>query len=106
MRHLIIGAGPAGVVAAESLRQLDSTSDIVLIGDELEPPYSRMAIPYLLRGRITEEGTFLRKSARYFEDRRIDIVQERVAAISTDDKSVRFESGDVETYDRLLIATG
>ncbi|MBO68306.1 MAG: FAD-dependent oxidoreductase [Acidiferrobacteraceae bacterium] len=106
MRHLIIGAGPAGVVAAETLRQLDSSSDILLIGDESEPPYSRMAIPYLLRGRIGEEGTYLRKSARYFEERRIEILQERVSTISTDNRSVRLESGNVEAYDRLLIATG
>ena len=39
MRHVIIGAGPAGVVAAETLRGLDSQSAITLIGDEPEPPY-------------------------------------------------------------------
>ena len=83
MRHLIIGAGPAGVVAAESLRQLDPGSDIALIGDESEPPYSRMAIPYLLSGRIGEAGTYLRKSTGYFEEQNIEVVQDRVAAIST-----------------------
>ena len=40
MRHVIIGAGPAGVVAAETLRGLDSQAEILLIGDEPEPPYS------------------------------------------------------------------
>ena len=54
--HVIIGNGPAGVVAAETLRRVDPHSEITLIGDEAEPPYSRMAIPYLLMGRIGEEG--------------------------------------------------
>ena len=45
MQHVIVGAGPAGVVAAETLRKGDRAADIVLIGDEPEPPYSRMAIP-------------------------------------------------------------
>ncbi len=33
-----------------------SADDIVLLGDEPEPPYSRMAIPYLLIGNIDEHG--------------------------------------------------
>ena len=31
---IIIGAGPAGVVAAETLRKLDSDGEITIIGDE------------------------------------------------------------------------
>jgi NAD(P)H-nitrite reductase large subunit len=106
MRHLIIGAGPAGVVAAESLRQLDPASDIALIGDESEPPYSRMAIPYLLIDRIDEAGTYLRKSTGYFEEKNIEVIQDRVAAISTQNRFVTLASGDSRAYDRLLIATG
>ena len=56
-RHVIIGNGPAGVVAAETLRRADAEAEITLIGDEAEPPYSRMAIPYLLMGQIDEAGT-------------------------------------------------
>ena len=46
MKHVIIGAGPAGVVASETLYKLDPSAQIVIIGNESEPPYSRMAIPY------------------------------------------------------------
>ena len=45
MTYVVVGAGPAGVVAAETLRKADADSEIVLIGNEPEPPYSRMAIP-------------------------------------------------------------
>ena len=71
MKHLIIGNGPAGVIAAETLRKLDASADIVLAGDEPEPPYSRMAIPYLLSGSIDEGGTYLRKEPDHFGSRRI-----------------------------------
>ena len=54
MNHVIIGAGPAGVVAAETLKKLDPESNVTLIGNEPEPPYSRMAIPYLLIENIDE----------------------------------------------------
>ncbi len=50
MDHVIIGAGPAGVVAAETLRHCDPEGRVTIVGDEPEPPYSRMAIPYFLSG--------------------------------------------------------
>ena len=42
------GFGFAGVIAAETIRKLAPLDAITLIGDEPEPSYSRMAIPYLL----------------------------------------------------------
>ena len=57
MKHIILGNGPAGVVAAERLRRAAPTDDILLVGNEDAPPYSRMAIPYFLIGKIGEEGT-------------------------------------------------
>lgn len=75
MKHLIIGNGPAGVIAAEALRRLDPTAEIVVVGDEAEPPYSRMAIPYLLMGNIAEQGTYLRKDAGHFQRLNIRLVQ-------------------------------
>ena len=38
MDYVILGAGPAGVIAAENLRKTDSAGKITLIGDEPEPP--------------------------------------------------------------------
>ena len=66
--HLILGAGPAGVIAAETIRKHAPLDSITLVGDEPEPPYSRMAIPYLLMGHIDESGTYLRKSDTHFAD--------------------------------------
>ncbi|MCH7555148.1 MAG: NAD(P)/FAD-dependent oxidoreductase, partial [Proteobacteria bacterium] len=60
MDYIIIGAGPAGVIAAETLRKCDPSGAITVIGSEAEAPYSRMAIPYLLAENIAEEGTHLR----------------------------------------------
>ena len=63
MGHVIVGNGPAGVIAAETLRAQRQDDDIIVVGDEPEPPYSRMAIRYLLIGDIGEDGTHLRKDA-------------------------------------------
>ena len=106
MRHVIIGAGPAGVVAAEHLRKLDKNCSITLVGDEPEPPYSRMAIPYFLIGNIKEQGTHLRKTEGWFETLNIDIKQHRADSVDTQKKEVSLEGGETLTYDKLLVCTG
>jgi NAD(P)H-nitrite reductase large subunit len=106
MRHLIIGAGPAGVIAAEQLRKLSPTDEITIIGDEPERPYSRMAIPYLLINNIDEQGTHLRKSAQHFDQLCIRVVRQRVTKINTAKNQLTLEDGSTHDYDRLLIATG
>ena len=106
MKHIILGNGPTGVVAAETLRRAAPHDNILLVGDEAAPPYSRMAIPYLLEGSIDEAGTYLRKTADHFK--RLGIQQRQGLAVSVDvaKRSVRFDDGAFEDYDRLLIATG
>jgi NAD(P)H-nitrite reductase large subunit len=106
MKHVIVGNGPAGVVAAETLRKLDPGASIALIGDEPEPPYSRMALPYLMMGNIDESGTYLRKDAGHFARLGIDLVQDRVEAVFPETTSLHLASGAALPYDRLLIATG
>lgn len=106
MKHVIIGAGPAGVIAAETLRKVDPSSSVSIIGEEKEPPYSRMALPYYLYGKIDEAGTYLRKSDSHFTDARIDIVQDRVSAIDSKGKKLKLDSGKSVDYDKLLIAAG
>jgi len=106
MKHVIIGNGPAGVVAAETLRKLDPDAAIDLVGDEPSPPYSRMAIPYLLAGGIDEAGTRLRKDPAHFDRLGIRLVHSRVEALDAAAKRLRFAGGTQGGYDRLLIATG
>ncbi len=106
MKHVIIGNGPSGVVAAETLRKLDPRAEIVLVGDEPEPPYSRMAIPYLLMGNIGEQGTHLRKQPDHFTNLKIRLVNARAEKLDTAAKNVKLANGETLPYDRLLIATG
>ena len=106
MQHLIIGAGPAGVVAAETLRKADPDADIAIIGDEPEPPYSRMAIPYYLIDNIDESGTYLRDPKQHFASLDIEVVQQRVDKIDTTGKTVALADGSSRAYDKLLLATG
>jgi len=104
--HVILGAGPAGVIAAETIRKQAPLDAITLIGDEPEPSYSRMAIPYLLMGNVDEAGTYLRKSPTHFADLKINVVQDRVRTVDSAGKTLTLKSGDSLSFDTLLIATG
>ena len=105
-QHVILGAGPAGVIAAETLRKHAPNDRITLVGDEHEPPYSRMAIPYLLIGNIDERGTYLRKSDDHFERLCIEVVRARAQSVNTQKREIQLDNGQTLPFDRLLIATG
>ncbi len=106
MNYVILGAGPAGVTAAETIRQVDKTGSITLIGGEPEPPYSRMAIPYLLAGNINEHGTFLRQDDKHYDKSAIVYKMGRVGGVDTVGKKLYMSGGETLAYDKLLIATG
>jgi NADPH-dependent 2,4-dienoyl-CoA reductase/sulfur reductase-like enzyme len=106
MTYVIIGAGPAGVTAADTLRKTDPNAEVVMIGGEPEPPYSRMAIPYVLTGIIEEEGTYLRKDDDHYGVQKISYRQGIVESVDAKAKVFRLADGSDQPYEKLLIATG
>lgn len=106
MKYVILGAGPAGVVAAETLRKADPSGQVILVGGEDAPPYSRMAIPYMLTGKITEDGTYLRKTSEHYD--RLGILYQQGRAVQVDPQkgAVTLQDGQTLDFDKLLVATG
>ena len=104
--YVIVGGGPAGVAAAETLAAADPGSSIRMIGEEDEPPYSRMAIPYVLTGMIGEDGTYLRKTEGYYDQAGVTIQRAKVESVDPQAKTVTLSGGETCGYDKLLIATG
>lgn len=106
MKYVLIGAGPAGVRAAETLRQQDPEGEITLLSAEGSEPYARMAIPYILSGHITEAGTHQRKTAGHFESLNIRLLNKKAVKVHADRRTVDLDDGTSLDYDRLLVATG
>lgn len=106
MKYVILGAGPAGVIAAENLRKADPEGHVTLVGGEAEPPYSRMAIPYVLTGKIEPQGTYLRKDDGHYDTLGIEYVQGLASKVDPDNGTVTMNDGHQIGYDKLLIATG
>lgn len=105
-KYVVIGGGPAGVIAAESLRKANKSAAVMIIGDESEPHYSRMALPYYLTERINEAGTYLRKDTAHNDNLGIKVLCDRVTSIDSSKKKLSLQSGEQIAYDKLLIATG
>lgn len=106
MRHIILGAGPAGVIAAETIRKHAPHDEVYLVGDEPEAPYSRMAIPYLLIGNVGEDGTHLRHAGDHYDRLGIQLKRNRAVKVDAAAKTVTMDDGSTHGFDRLLIATG
>ncbi len=106
MKYVILGAGPAGVTAAETLRSVDPTAEITMVGGEPEPPYSRMAIPYYIYGKVGEDGTYLRQDPEHYDKHKIRYVTDRAGGVDTVGKKLHLGGGESLPYDKLLIATG
>jgi NAD(P)H-nitrite reductase large subunit len=103
-RHVVAGAGPAGLAAVETLRALDPEASIALVCDE--PPYARMVLPYYLEGRIEERAVATGDPAWLASLGVETHLGRRVAAVDPAAHRVRLDDGATLAYDRLLLATG
>ena len=103
-RHVIVGSGTAGLNAIRTLRQSGDTGDVVLVS--LEPPYSRMVLPYFLEQRISQSHVTT-ATPRQLDHWQVDCrIGRRVAGLDTQAGYLTLEQGDDVSYDDLLIATG
>ncbi len=104
-RHVIIGGGPAGVNAIETIRELESEeSSITLISNE--PAYSRMALPYFIAKEIPENHLLI-GDTDYFQRLRVEpLLGKRVTALDCQGHKVTLDDQSTVEFDNLLIATG
>ncbi len=104
--YLIIGNGIAGVTAAETIRENDSSGTIAIVSNEPYVLYSRVLLPSYLKNRIPRDKVFLR-NIRDYSLRKIDLyVNKTVQFLDTARKEVGGEGGFLYGYKKLLIASG
>lgn len=105
-RVVIIGAGIAGVSAAEAARKANPEAEITLLGREPGLPYYRMNLTRYLAGEIGPDSLDLHPAA-WYTDQRIDLHQgAEIASLDMQAQQVILAGGSRLPYDRLVLATG
>ncbi|MGQ9788749.1 MAG: NAD(P)/FAD-dependent oxidoreductase [Candidatus Hadarchaeaceae archaeon] len=106
MRILIIGAGAAGISAAETIRNHKTDAEVTIITRDKCPPYSPVALPDYIEGRVLREHMLIWDD-KLIQEKRIDLLLGRtVVSVNPDKRTVQTDDGSILSYDKLLIASG
>lgn len=101
---VIIGNGIAGISAARTIRKLSNTP-VTIVSSESSYFFSRTALMYWFMGHLKWEQ--LEPYERSFwEKNQIDLIEDKVENVLTNEKVVRLSSGHMLEYDQLILATG
>ena len=101
---IVVGSGPAGVAAAESFREHNTSSRVRILTTDRDLPYARPPLSKeYLRGQTDDVGLHPRQ---WFDDKAIELVHDTtVDGLDLAERSVR--AGDRRyRYDALILACG
>jgi 3-phenylpropionate/trans-cinnamate dioxygenase ferredoxin reductase subunit len=107
-RVLIVGASLAGVSVAQELRDRDRSAEIVIVGEELQPPYDR---PPLSKQMLTAVPSGLvvpeLRPRAWYEDNRIELrLGRRVRSLHPNRLELDVDDGTRLGGDEIVLATG
>ena len=105
-RFVIVGAGLAGAMAAQTLREEGFDGRLILIGDEAERPYERPPLSKdYLRGESAEKPYV--HAAELYGEHEIELwTSTRAVGLDTGLQELLLEGDRRLGYDQLLLATG
>ncbi len=103
---IIVGAGIAGVSAAETLRKTDPAAEILLLSSDSIPPYYRINLTRYLAGDVKESDLLLHP-LDWYDEHAIDLhLNSKLAAIDIAKKQITLADGKTNNYDKLILTTG
>jgi nitrite reductase (NADH) large subunit len=106
-RLVVVGNGMAGMRAVDELIKRDPIRyQITVFGAEPHVNYDRIALSSVLAGEKEMGDIVINPLAWYAENGICLLAGEPVVAIDRAAKTVTSESGRIEPYDKLLLATG
>jgi nitrite reductase (NADH) large subunit len=103
---IVVGAGIAGVSAAEAVRQASSEAEIVLLSKEPCLPYYRLNLTRYLAGEVGEEQLDLHPASWYGEQGIQSTGDVELQAIDLEEKRLTTRDGAQHSYDKLILSVG
>ena len=104
---VVIGNGMSGLRTIEDLLELTKDKyDITVYGEEPYVNYNRIMLSYILSQEKTFEDTIINHQSWYDENNITLHKGDKVISIDKTNKTIISQNGKVESYDKLLIATG
>lgn len=103
---LILGAGAAGLLAAQTLREAGFRGRVVLAGPERHLPYDRPGLSKNYLAAVPLDSALPLREMPFYLERGIELRRGRATAVDLAARAVTFDEGPAESYDALLIATG
>lgn len=105
MKHVIIGAGAAGLTAAKTIRSLRAEDEIVVVHPEKHLHARNRLVQYLSGEKTAAQINFV--EADFFEKYHMEELSGMKAEkIDPRRRTVILSQGREESYDRLLLASG
>lgn len=104
-RHVILGAGVAGITAAEAIRASDRAADITIVSEDPHGFYSRPGLAYYLSGELPEKQLYV-YSKEDWQRLNVRFVQSRATRLLPQEHRLELGEAGALIYDRLLLATG
>ncbi len=103
---VIVGAGVAGVNAAQAARKTSPSSRITLISKERHLPYYRINLTRYIAGEIRADGLNLHPPEWYRSNGITLLLGKEMCSIDQSNKQLRLRGGEKLEYDRLIVTTG
>ena len=100
---IVVGGGPAGLITAVTAKSVYPDKSVCLIkeiGDGVIP----CAIPYMID--TMDDPTKNVMGNMPLEKAGVDIVVDKVIGLDTESRTLATESGEIYTFDKLVLATG
>uniref|UniRef100_H3DFC3 Apoptosis inducing factor mitochondria associated 5 n=1 Tax=Tetraodon nigroviridis TaxID=99883 RepID=H3DFC3_TETNG len=99
-----VNAGAASLICAEVLRQENFPGRIIMATRDELLPYDKTRLSKVMN--VESESILLRRR-EFFLQYDIEVwLRKEALSVNTDEKTVTFDDGSVQSYDQLLIATG
>lgn len=105
-RVVVVGAGVAGVSAAESVARSAPRARVTLVNGEPTPPYYRLSLTRYLAGEIGRDALPIHPESWYAK-RRIDLRNDlRMTRLDPGNRAAELSDGSRVAGDALILATG